>query len=182
MNAQVPRSDDHQQRALQLYAAFGAALILSLLPFVTAAVFSLCLFLALLIMAYVYRHQAETNSLLENHAIFIIRTIWIGGLYSVITLTIGSAYLLPNVDNEPLMPCVNDIINAAQGGTLMSEAEMIETFTPCFNNFMSFNYNVLMISLLITAGPVLLYFAVRFMRGLTRATKGYRVANPQSWF
>jgi uncharacterized membrane protein len=42
-------------------------------------------------------------------------------------------------------------------------------------------------NLLITAGvitilPGLVYFAVRFVRGLSRAIKGYRLAKPKAWF
>ena len=78
--------DEHPQShgrkaVLNLYAALGASLILSVLPYMHAAALSLAFFTGVLIAAYVLRGKTENNSLIENHATFVIRTLWIGAFF-----------------------------------------------------------------------------------------------------
>jgi len=171
-------NDQERPRILQLYGAFAAALVLSLLPFISAAVVSLVLFIGLLMWAYMMRARAEPESLTENHATYIIRTIWIGGFLALITLGAGSAYLLSMVNNEALEPCIDGFLKQPPAQDI---AAMQAAFDPCFEAFMQENRMVFIISGTIAALPVLLYFAVRFIRGFWRARDGYRLANPKMW-
>ena len=34
---------------------------------------------------------------------------------------------------------------------------------------------------LVAIGPAILYFVYRVVNGMSRAAKGYRIANPKSW-
>jgi uncharacterized membrane protein len=172
-----------QKKIVRIYAAFGASLILSLVPLVIAAGISLLLGLGVLVIAYVLRTDTEEGSLTENHMTFIIRTIWIGCFVSLITMMVASLYLFQNLDNTPLQVCANDILNTFSNMTAF-EPETLERFldSACFIDYWRVNIRTFVISGVMAAGPVLLYFFVRYTRGFTRATRGYRVANPNSWF
>lgn len=175
--------DPDRKRAIQLYGAFGASLLLMLLPSMIAACISLVILLITMVMAYSMRKKSPAGSLSENHATYLIRTIWIGGLIGVITLALGSMYLLQNVDNTPLEPCTQNL--AAQIETLgpnVSATALQPYLQPCMDAFVKLNLRTLIISAALSIVPIMLYFAFRFARGLSRVTGGYRIAKPKSWF
>ena len=172
-----------QKKVIHLYSAFAASLVLMLVPSAMVALAASVLFLGVLIAAYVMRKACEPGSLCENHATYIIRTIWIGSLFSVLTMAASSAYMLPNIDNTPLESCAQNLISGA--GNLAENEDMaglVNIITPCMDDFMRINSHVFIIAMAITAIPVLLYFLLRFSRGLSRAIGGYRLANPKNWF
>src|SRR5690606_25938824 len=117
-----------------------------------------------------------------NHCTYIIRTLWISGFLTLITMIIASAYMLPRINNAPMEPCMSGILANADNLQSAGIAELSALLQPCMGAYLQVNYNVLMISMLIGAGPVLLYFLYRFMRGISRALGGYRMASPKSWF
>ncbi len=171
MSAENPE----QKKVLHLYSVFGASLVLTLIPSVLAAFVAMWFMIVVLIAAYMIRSKSEEGSLSENHTTFIIRTFWIGGLLVAVTMSAACAYMLVHIDNAPLQPCVlqnEDLIKAI--------LDIIRS--PCMDDFIQVNLRVLMISMAIAAGPVMLYFIVRFSRGLSRALSGYRIASPKNWF
>ncbi|MEM7680048.1 MAG: hypothetical protein AAF182_03490 [Pseudomonadota bacterium] len=169
-----------KQKILQVYAALAATLILSLLPFLNAAVLSLLLGLLVLVMGYIYRGRAEANSLMENHMTFVIRTVWIGSFFAVLFMAFGAAYLLSYLDNEPLLDCMQGFM--AMGSEIYHPEIFKTVFSPCQESYLAVNMDVLVTGGIIVAVPPLLYFSVRLVRGLSRALKGYRLADPTSWF
>ena len=178
----MTQENKEQKKIIQLYGAFGASLVLMLVPSAIVAMVASILFLGVLIAAYAMRKSCEKGSLCENHMTYIIRTIWIGSLLSVLTMAVASAYMLPNIDNTPLEPCAQGLMSGA--ANLAANEDMIglmNVIRPCMDEFMSVNGQVFMIAMAISAVPVLLYFIIRFSRGLSRAISGYRVANPKSW-
>lgn len=175
--------DPHRKAVLNLYAAFAVSLILSLMPHGIIALLALLFMIGVLITAYIVRARAETDTLAENHATYIIRTIWIGSLLAAITTTIGGIIMLTDIDYGPFAPCADQL--AAQGMDFAANAtyaQVWELASPCFDPFINANLNILIIAGSITILPILTYFAVRFVRGLSRAIKGYRLAQPRAWF
>lgn len=175
--------DPHRATVLNLYAAFAVSLILSLMPHGILALLALIFMIGVLIAAYIVRSRVEPETLAENHATYIIRTIWIGSLLAAITTSIGGAIMLSDINYEPFMPCADRL--AAQGmdfAANASFAQVWELTSPCFDAFINANLNTLIMAGAITILPVLAYFAVRFVRGLSRAIKGYRLAKPRAWF
>ncbi|HBR67764.1 MAG TPA: hypothetical protein DEA55_00110 [Rhodospirillaceae bacterium] len=176
------RNEQEQKEVIRLYSAFGASLLLMLVPSAAVAVFSALLFLGVFIAAYVMRKKSAPESLCENHATYIIRTIWIGGFLSVLTMSAATAYMLPNIDNAPLEPCAASLVSQAQDLAKNEDiAALSRLMQPCMDEFMHLNGRVFLITVAITAIPVMLYFLVRFWRGLSRANGGYRIANLKSW-
>ncbi len=181
------QSDQHgdekeRKKILNLYGAFGAGLLLSILPHAAAAALSLVFIIGVLMAAGAMRKKSAEGSLSENHAVFIIRTIWIGSFFAVITLIPGILYLLSSVDNAPLMDCLEAVASGQIDPASISMQTGSDMFQPCMDDFMGSNRYAFIISLSITAIPVLLYFGMRFTRGLSRAMKGYRIANVKIWF
>jgi uncharacterized membrane protein len=176
------KSDPEKKQVLQLYAAFGAALVLCIIPFFFAAFISFALFLGVLIAAYILRGNAKHGDLLENHTTYVIRTIWIGSLFAVLTMILGSVYLFLNIDNTPLDPCIQHFLNMQANANTVDMMALAIALKGCSIGYIGANFKVFLISFLGIAGPILLYFIVRYARGLSRALSGYRVNKPLGWF
>lgn len=167
---------------LALYAAFGVSMILCLIPSVVMGVVSLLFIIGVLIAAYAIRRRAAAESLTENHATFIIRTIWIASLISVVTLAAGSAVMLEGIDYSPFSPCAETL--AGKGTAALESAGFREIYAaaePCMHGFITTNLRLLTLTSAIVAVPVILYILIRYLRGFSRALKGYRIAKPEGW-
>ncbi len=173
---------ENQKFILNLYAAFGVSLILSVLPSMPAAILSLVFFVGVLVAAYALRKRTEEHSLGENHATYIIRTLWISAFISLATTAIATAYMINGIDYSTFEPCANNLAN--KGTAWMENAGTMEVYAiiqPCVESFISFNKTLLMNSVIIAGGPIIIYMAYRMAKGLSRAMKGYRLSNPKSW-
>jgi uncharacterized membrane protein len=179
----INHPDPDQKKIVRFYGVFGLCIIMMVIPHMWAAALSIIMLLYVMFAAYYLRAQRPEDSLLTNHMTFVIRTIWISGLLGLVTLTAGCAYLLKGINNAPLEPCINQFLGVNQtGATITDMAQLDRIFMACMDNFVQANLQVLIISLLISGGPILLYMVVRIARGLSRAVKGYRVAKPKAWF
>ena len=172
-----------QKAILNLYAALGVSLILSVLPYAAAAVLSLVFFVGVLIAAYSIRKKAEEHSLSENHATFIIRTLWIGAFFSLVTIIIASAYMLGGIDYSQFQPCADALAN--KGLEWLESAGMMDVYAvtqPCMDSFLFSNRTLLMNAMIIAGGPIVIYMTFRMAKGVSRAMKGYRLADAKTWF
>lgn len=172
-----------QRRILNLYGLFGASIVLSIVPYIQAAVLSTVFFIVLLAMAYVLRRGVEAESLQENHATYVIRTLWITAFFSLITMTIATAYMMGGVDYGPFMPCTNQI--AGMGMEALEAAGIHDIYPiiePCVTPFVDANKVLLMNCVVIAGAPLMIYMGYRFTKGVMRAMKGYRLANSKGWF
>ncbi|MAI62479.1 MAG: hypothetical protein CBB87_08385 [Micavibrio sp. TMED27] len=171
-----------KKAVMNVYGLFGASILLSVIPHAGAALLSLIFLTVLLIMAYVNRKRAEDKSLLHNHSVFVIKTIWVTGLIAFGTMVAASGYIFAFIDYLPFSPCAEGIMDNAMA---ISENNDIDLFMlhaqPCLSSFIGANYNTLMISGVIGIAPPFVYIAYRFIKGAGRAVKGYRIAEPDSW-
>lgn len=172
-----------QKIIYNIYALFGVSIVFSVVPSISAAFVSALFFLIALIAAYVVRGRSDTHSLTENHMIYVIRTIWIASLFAIVTMGFAAAYMLPKIEYLPLQSCMNAL--ASQGTAALesmgiAEAEAI--IAPCMEDFMAMNYQVFLVAAFIAGGPLIVYLGYRFVKGIARAAKGYRLADPKGWF
>ena len=167
--------DKEQKNVTNVYAALTVSLLMSFVPVASAALFSLLLFLGVWITAYILRGKAETGSLTADHMSFIIRTIWITGLFSLITMGIATAYILNVYDPMVLINCVGPI-----SSTDMAAIEA--AVKPCIGEFMHANMPYFIKGAVIAGGPLVVYMAYRLAKGISRASKGHRVGDLKSWF
>jgi uncharacterized membrane protein len=176
-------SDEGKGKVINLYAAFGISLIMSLMPYGIAAVVSFIFLIGVLIAAYAIRKKSEEHSLAENHCTYIIRTIWIGGALSVVTIAVASGLLVADLDYSPFIPCSESF--AEKGQEFVNNAtyeQIMHLSQPCMNDFIAANMNGLVLAGLVGIVPILIYFAYRYVKGLMRALNGYRLADPKAWF
>lgn len=188
MEPQRPdHTDPEQKPTLIYYGVFGTGLILSMVPSLQAALAALLLITGVLIAAYIARSNAKNDGLLENHMTFIIRTIWIATMFSMLTTAAGTAYMMQHIDYSPIYTCMEQSLNISQQILMSADtAQLIalgeKIANVCLPDFVNGNMRTFMNATLIAGGPILLYAIYRFVRGLSRATKGYRILKPASWF
>lgn len=176
-------NDPGKKKVTNLYAMFGVGLVLSLVPSTIVSIVALFFMVAVLVAGYGLRKKSEPESLAENHATYIIRTIWIGTGFSVISVSLAGIYMLSGIDYSAFQPCAETF--AGQGAAAIQNPSYEAVWSasePCFNNFINENFQLLTISALIAAVPILIYFGYRYGKGLSRAMKGYRMMDPKSWF
>ena len=167
----IPGQQDPDQKSVMiLYGFFGASLILSLIPSVTVATFVIFLITGVLIAAYVMRGNAKPGSLKENHAIFVIRSIWIATLFGLVTTLIGTVYMMQNVDYSPIEACLTELLDSNPNLYMGEDAEAMtrlvmdlteKIMSSCMDTFLAANMQTFLHTTIITAAPVLLYLIIR---------------------
>jgi len=173
---------NERKTVYNLYALYGVSLVLCVLPYVSAAVLSVVFITALMIWAYVVRGKAEEHSLSENHATFVIRSLWIGVLISVITTILASLYMFQGLDYMAFNPCAESIAGMGiEAVEALNMQQFYDLAAPCIDDFIVQNKSALMVSVAIAGGPPLIYLAYRFIKGVSRARGGYRIAEPKAW-
>jgi uncharacterized membrane protein len=179
----APASDNPGQKTvMRLYGAFSASVILMCVPLWSAAALSVVLLTGVLIAALIIRKQAAPQSLIENHMIYMIRTIWITCLLCLAALLPGGMYLISVLDLSAIIPCAGPLSDmlAAQSAN-PDIAALSRVIAPCRDTLIANNMAALITATFIAAAPPLLYLVLRISRGLSRAAKGYRIANPRTW-
>ena len=172
-----------QKIIYNIYGIFGVSIVFSVVPSLSAALVSAIFFLIALIAAYVVRGRAEEHSLTENHMTYLIRTIWIVSLFAVLTMGFAAAYMVPKVQYFPLQSCMDALSSmGSEAIQSMGVAEAENILAPCMEDFMNVNHRLFLHSALIAGGPLIVYLGYRFVKGIARAAKGYRLADPKSWF
>lgn len=168
---------------INLYAALGVTIILSVIPLASAALAATLFFLGVLMAAYAVRGKAEPESFLENHTTYVIRTLWIASFLAGITIALSSFYMLGNIDYNPFEPCAQKLMNLGLDAAENASFTQIYPFiAPCVDAFVSANHSVFINMTIMAGGPVIVYMVYRFFHGLKRARGGYRIAKVKSWF
>lgn len=174
--------DPQRKPVLNLYAALAVAILAGLTPSILLALVGLVFLAGVLAYAYRLRARSEPEGLAANHATYVIRTIWIGGVLALLTTTIGGVIMLTDIDYTPFDRCAQSITGQAETLATNPDFALIWQLTsPCMDEFLHVNMRGITIAGLAAIVPVALYFALRFIRGLSRAIKGYRIANPKMW-
>lgn len=167
-------ADKKQKRVNHLYASFTAAIILLFIPLMSTQILGALLLLVALIWAYIMRGKDGIESLSGNHAAYIIRTIWIWGFFLSIGVIIAVPWFYSIADHS----AVENFMSQAANGHLAAT----ETVNDVMAEYMRTNLSPLIMVSAITIGPSVIYIIYRLARGLSRALKGYRVANTKNWF
>lgn len=163
-----------QKRTINtLYAFLVFSTILGFVPNGTVFLASLALWVVTLFAAYIYRDKDSEDGLLYNHMTYLIGTIWIGTSFIVLATMVMGFWVYTQGDNTPL----DDAIASLAGGEAPNEAWLMEVLT----DYLRTNEKLLWTASISAIGPSILYFVYRVANGLSRAAKGYRIANPKSW-
>ncbi len=141
-----------QKNVTRIYGALVAGTFLSVLPSIMLALVGTGLLLGVLIAAYVIRARAkDPDSLSGNHMTYLIRTFWVSGLILGIGMAAAGIYLSRDMGAETY--------------------EMLRTG----------NFQPILTVTIAYVVPGMAYYIYRVGKGLARAVRGYRIANPKSW-
>jgi uncharacterized membrane protein len=149
-----------------IYAVLFVVAAASFVPYMGIQSVASFMFLAVLIALYVYKARAEEDSLMHNHMVFLIRTIWISSLVFVLGLV--AFYFL----GDHFVP-TQLAENISAGQTIPTEEDM-RILT---QQYLQDNLGILTVCF----APGIIYFVYRLSVGAARAIKGYRILNPRSW-
>jgi uncharacterized membrane protein len=156
-----------------LYGLLIVSTVLGFVPNLMAFTASLVLWLITLIAAYLYRRKDTEDGLLYNHMTYLIGTIWIGTSFILLGTLIAGWWVFTNGDNTAIQGAMASVTN---GATLDETAMKAIT-----EAYLKANQAVLIKASAVAIGPAILYFVYRVANGMSRAAKGYRLANPKSW-
>ena len=152
-----------------IYAALIAAFVLNFVPSFLVQVIASLVFMGVFISLYVFRRLAEKESLIDNHMTYLIRSVWIGGLFVILGTIVSAFYFIGSIGFDEYARLGQ---KAIEQGDSMAFPDVFHSAYP----------DEVFISVAITFAPGTIYLAFRLAKGLSRAIKGYRIANPTAWF
>lgn len=166
--------DKEQKNIVQYYGAFAAAVLSNFIPLAIVQLFGLCLLIAILIGAYVYKARSKLDSLAYNHMTYLIGTIWISSLFLAIGLIAATYWVYAQGDHT----LIEQVVAGMNNGVMYGPAELQNVLS----GYIKQNLQLLVTATLCTVGPCIVYVVYRTAHGLSRASKGYRIAKPAAWF
>lgn len=164
MNSETKETSKVQQ----IYAAIIASFILNFVPSPLVQIIASLVFLGVFIALYVMRKFGEPESLTDNHTTYLIRTVWIGGLFVILGVIAGAVYFVSSIGMEEYVRLGQIAAQSANPSEILSV-------------YQSRYPDEIFISGMLTFAPGTIYMTYRFARGLARAIKGYRIAKPLNW-
>ena len=153
------------------YLIFFMTILTSCYPVGMLAVMSLGLALFFMIYVYYYKMVSQKGSLVYDHMIYLIRSLWIGSFYLMICLTAAYFYGAPRFDMT-----VIEMVTTGQY-VPMSEQEIYALQ----DRFIAMNQPLIIYVLLIAFGPTVLFFLYRILKGQMAASKGKAPKGLRSW-
>lgn len=171
----------HTQKIRTLYTSLIATLLLTIVPHMAFAILAIIAFIGTLVIGYKWRGEGE-DPLVDNHARYITSTIWSGSTIMLITLIIGSAFMLSaGVDYTSFDPCIESM-SANAGALATAGAAEIQAMTaPCMDNFLEDNMRLFATTMLIIAAPVMLFFFYRILTGIKKFKNCELFDHPNKW-
>lgn len=158
---------------LKLYGAMAASVILQCLPVPALQLAGMALMTAALAGAYVLRARRAPQSLAHNHLTFLIRTVWIGGLFLAVGFAGACAWFYAVGDHAAIENLTAAVLDGARVGP--------EQVRAALESYKDANLRLLIIASVFAAAPAVLYVWLRLIRGAARAARGYRMADPARW-
>ncbi len=179
------KSHPDKSRILSLYAAIGVSMIFGAISSLAAFFVSITIGVMALFACYRFRRNRKIGGYGENHATFIIRTVWITGLLILLMSIIGSGILAYFIHIDTLMPCLKTLADRVSEPDMMTLAHFAVAeggLEPCMTDFMSANSDLFIIHTTISLRLPFVYALYRLTKGLVRANDSYIVQNYKSWF
>jgi uncharacterized membrane protein len=166
--------DKEQKTIMNLYGAFAASIICNFIPLAVVQGFGICLLLIVLIAAYIYKARAKLDSLTYNHTTYLIGTIWVSSFLLLIGMMTASYWVYMKGDHT----LIQNLMAATNSGIVPTPDDMEATL----RGYIHQNMKLLITATATTIGPGMIYMIYRTVCGLSRASKGYRMAKPAGWF
>jgi len=150
-----------------LYGTYIVAIILNFMPSVMVQTIGGILFIATFIYTYIVRYRSKKETIENDHARYLIKTVWIFSLFTVIGIII--AYGLG--DHSIIYQFMNDIM---QNGLIPAEDQIMQILIDYTQ------VNLVLFALIFL--PITLYLFYRFAKGMRAAQRNKKPDNLNSWF
>ncbi|MAF68517.1 MAG: hypothetical protein CMH25_04145 [Micavibrio sp.] len=166
--------DKERKTVVNIYAGMIASLIFQFAPNATLQILAILGFLAVFIWCYLARSQAEKDSLVANHTTYLIRSIWIFSLLTTIGVIVCVIWLSFTVDPE--------LIKSLSQGYIETMSQTgVPDYSEDYMALIEQNLGGVLLAVLVTLGPSLIYLGYRLIKGARRGISGYRIDNPNAW-
>lgn len=162
------------QAILTVYGLLCVGIVFSMVPVLPIFFTGMMLIPFVLVLAWMLRFGKSPDTLIYNHMIYISRTIWMFSLLLTITSSIAGFLVMTGADNSAYQNILNDMMN----GISYSHDQMYDVMI----SYIKTNMGLMICAVALCTIPTLGYVVYRLTRGMSRALKGYRLANPQAWF
>ena len=156
-----------QKHVNRIYAAFAAMVIFLCVPSAVFSVIGILLLFYVMGNAYGLRKKYGEDSLVNNHMTYLIRSFWISSLFCLIGMIAAGIYIMETFDMNEFAASMTEAV-----------AETMNTGQMVINGDMK---KLIMVSI-VTLGPSVVYLVYRVAKGVSRASKGYRIADVKGWF
>ncbi|MFN3826620.1 MAG: hypothetical protein ACK4NR_03240 [Micavibrio sp.] len=172
------KTEDHKPDGRELivfvYGLLTLSLICLFMPVLPILLTGLIMMLATLLLARILRLGKGHDHLVYNHMIYISRTISLWSLITAITTGIAGFLVIDKADNSLYQEMIDNMMQ----GHIYTPQESIEVMM----NYISANMSLMIVAGIICFIPSMGYIIYRLSKGIGRALKGYRLANPKAWF
>lgn len=171
----VKKADNVSEKPLiiSVYVGLALVIILSMVPYGYALFLSFVLTILVLAVAYYFAGRAHMGRFIKNHMNYVIRTVWSGIYLSFASVVCCCIYFYIFMSKDSLSECLPAF--EAMGMDIYNPEIFKIVFAPCQNDFLRANVKVFMIALVIAILPVLVYWSVRTVRGISRALAGQEI-------
>lgn len=164
-------------KIILLYIMFFGSLTMFLVPFIYTAVIALILCTITMVGIYSEKADAEEDSVMQAHMIFLIHTFWYSALFLLYAAMAALMYLLIFANYADVPECTMALCEQIARSVIAWDLEFMKIFSECSGNFIKNNYLHLWRSRMIAFSPVLLYLVYRFIKGWLYAVKYQAVTN-----
>lgn len=164
--------DTEHKNILGLYGAMAASVFLQCVPWPFLQLAGLALMLGALLRAAQLRRASAPDSLTASHMTFLLRTVWMSGLFLILGFAGASAWFYAVGDHTLIHTAVDRIL----AGQIPREEEVVALL----RDYKDANLRLLILASVFAAGPAVLYFLYRTARGVARAAAGHRIAQPKA--
>jgi len=168
MTTTVEKLEENRKTVLVLYIVFAFSMILQLTA-VTSTTGILTGTIAI-ITAYIKR-RANKGTAFESHIQWLIRTFWIGGGLLLPIATVIAALTIYYMGD---MTSLYNAISSAPPGDISS-------FLRAFELFYQDNFTLIVLTTIVTLGPVIVWSVWRCWFGFKLAKESKPIENPTSW-
>lgn len=158
---------------LQLYAIFVVSLLMGFYPNDMAQLVSFVFLFALVLGVPIYQWRAPEGSLLENHMMYLNRTLWLGSTFFLLSILAFGLWVYLQSDSTSFFSLFMQI----KSGFIITEEDIRATFT----EFLDTNMILLIQASVLCLVPPIAYLGWRIIKPLSRALKGHRMADPRAW-
>ncbi|NBX65584.1 MAG: hypothetical protein EBQ96_01135 [Proteobacteria bacterium] len=168
----IPAQAIDTSSVMRCYVLLGLGMAVGFTNMQLVSTIGVCAMLAGIFWAYKIRQKNEKESLIWNHAQWMVRTFWVSSVYAVIAMLLWSSTVYSNADFSSMHEYMAML---KTGKVVPGIAEKAAT------EFINTNGTILRWATVGFHGPVILFVLARFVKGYRLADAGKTIDNLKTW-